>query len=339
MTAIKTYKIEMLLQGRLTQLPDSQKIFGALIYMYADYYSSQKAALLVSKIREEEMYVSLSNMMPLDYLPVPQSYLLDQAARLPKQNNAGDLLRAKQIYQAIKKRVYVKKEQLEDFIANPEHATNVFPYVHIRSGQQIHASIDSVRLNIPGLDPNLYSVPEVTVLVKESETGKDKHVTAFSFYLCLDDSLESAELLDALHHAHSENRRFFLGARASQGLNQYMITAIRADEWAVKDGLRTFLNMGMLLPKNINYEQSFIQLYTSERRPYEAFGKWDNNEFQREFISFIEAGSIVSVKNSWQQAGRSISSPFRDRDVVFGHACLFPLDIEGRSSLGITQNV
>ena len=36
MADIEVYRVKMDLSGELTQIPDSQKLFGALIYMYAE---------------------------------------------------------------------------------------------------------------------------------------------------------------------------------------------------------------------------------------------------------------------------------------------------------------
>ena len=58
------YRIDMKLMGRLIQLPDSQKVFGALVYMYAEYYSPNKASELVAKVKENQFHLSLSNLLP-----------------------------------------------------------------------------------------------------------------------------------------------------------------------------------------------------------------------------------------------------------------------------------
>lgn len=315
----------MSLTGRLTQLPDSQKIFGALIYMYAEQYSSEKATALVRKIKEGQLYLTLSNMLPLDYLPVPQTFLLDQLAAAKKSS--------KQAYKAIKERTYAKKEQLEELICNPGNAGTVYPYVSLKSSQQIHAAIDSLRYNIPGLDPNLYSVPEVTLIETSKGDNKDHNkgiVTEFCFYLSVEESTECSELHEALECAKQEARRFVLGARASQGLNTFVIHSI-SELPVTEEKTNTYLNLGMLLPKDIDLNQSYLKLFTSERRPYQSSTGWDKGELNGKFISFIEAGSIVYLTNGREQAGRSIESPFNSpRDIVFGNAYVVPINCDRR---------
>ena len=45
------YKLSLRLRGKLTQIPDSQKLFGALVYRYADQFGDEKASLLTEKIQ------------------------------------------------------------------------------------------------------------------------------------------------------------------------------------------------------------------------------------------------------------------------------------------------
>jgi CRISPR/Cas system CSM-associated protein Csm4 (group 5 of RAMP superfamily) len=322
-----TYKVEMSLTGRLTQLPDSQRIFGALIYLYAEQYSSEGATLLVSKIREGEFYFSLSNILPRNYFPTPQTYLLDPSSGQP--SDRSDSKKDKKTYRAIKDRSFMKLAEIYKAMDNPNHADHRYPFACIQSSQQIHAAIDSLRYDIPGLDPNVYSVPEVNV-VEVLEEGKKEIVTEFSFYLCADKGDESAKLLDALHHAKESKRRFFLGAKASQGFNTFIVNRIHSLEWGNSaDQPNTYLNLGMLLPQEINFNLSSLKLFTSERRPYDSAGGW-GKEFSGQFISFIDAGSIVFVKEALKTAGCSIQSPFNSRDIVFGNAFLLPINIDRR---------
>ncbi|UTR13114.1 hypothetical protein MM221_10615 [Salipaludibacillus sp. LMS25] len=327
MTETVTYKVEMSLTGRLTQLPDSQRIFGALIYLYAERYSSELATLLVSKIREGELYFSLSNMLPRDYLPLPQTYLLDSLSGQP--SDQSDRKKDKRIYKEIKKRSFMKLAEIYKTIENSNQADYLYPFSCIESSQQIHAAIDSLRYDMPGLDPNVYSVPEVNV-VEVLDEGKKEIVTEFSFYLCVDKCEESGEFWNALMHAQESRRRFFLGARASQGFNTFVVNRIQSVEFG-ESGQQpnTYLNLGMLLPQEINFNLSSLKLFTSERRPYDSAGGWDK-EFSGQFISFIDAGSIVFVKEALKTAGCSIQSPFNSRDIVFGNAFLLPINIDRR---------
>ena len=61
MKKVDVFEICMKLTGRLTQIPDSQKIFGSMIYHYAERNSDEQAAALVRKIREGQLYCAISN--------------------------------------------------------------------------------------------------------------------------------------------------------------------------------------------------------------------------------------------------------------------------------------
>lgn len=319
---LQTFKVKMSLTGRLTQLPDSQKIFGALIHRYADYYNSEKASELVAKVRDGGLYIALSNLLPEGYLPNPQGFLLDQLTQ-----TTYDVSKNKVIYEAIKRREYVTEEQLGRLLIEPQAARDMYPYVNLHAGQQIHASIDAARYDMRGLPPNLYSVPETTVLEKLDEHGDERIVTQFCFYLAMEQSEDGAGLLEVLNDAQDSGQLFFLGPRASQGLNTYKINKLQSSELS-DDTATTYLNLGMLLPQNINYERSYLRLFTSERRPYYASEGW-SKQLNGKFISYIEAGSLIYTEHGLRGTGRSIPSPFQSQDIVFGNAFLFPVKVEG----------
>lgn len=312
-------QVDLELAGRITQLPDSQKIFGALAYLYSEYSSSELTSKFVRKIKDGEIYFALSNLLPHGFLPVPHSYLLDMLG----ENKA--------IYKKIKKRNYTQLENIQRLMEDPSCATIIYPYVTVSLTQQIHAAIDSKRYNLPGLDPNLYSVPEIEVK-KISEDGKIEHVKHYSFLLVIEEGEESARLQYALEEANKRQRKIVLGARGSQGLNTYHVVKIETqleEESRITIGM--YLNLGMLIPKQINFELSSIKLFTSERRPYNPIGGWDKDSMVGHFISYIEQGSIVYTQQGLKNAGKSIESPYNEtKDIVFGNALLYFLSERGK---------
>ena len=338
MTSSVVYKVGMSLTGRLSHLPDSQKIFGALVYLYAELYSSQEATALVAKVRDGEVYVSLSNMFPGDYLPVPHAYLLDRLREWNLGEEPENRIERKQIYQALKKRSYAPLEQISHMLEDPRQAVQAFPYVCIESTHHIHISIDSLRYDMPGLDSKVYSIPEIAVTEIRDSNSKPTMMTDFSFYIEMDDRSESTKIVEALQHAMERQRRFFLGPRTSQGLNTFVISRIRQERQDRVHQGGAYLNMGMLLPGKIDFDQSYIKLFTSERRPYHLPSCWDKKAFSRKFISFVDAGSIVYLTGDLTEAGRSIPSPYlKARDIVFGNAFLWPIQLDRRSEDGRTD--
>ena len=112
-----------------------------------------------------------------------------------------------------------------------------------------------------------------------------------------------------------------LGKRASQGLNKYKIISIEEIEIQESD---YYLNLGMLLPEKIDFRKSTLRLFTSERRPFTMPGGWKKDS--KYFISFIDSGSIIALKDKMEQAGKCVRSPFnQERDIIFGNAFLYPV--------------
>ncbi len=324
---MKDYKVKLVSMGTSTQLPDSQKLFGALVYMFSEKYGNEKASMLTKALLDKKIHLALSNVMPLDYLPTPQDYLIDC---ISEANNPDTNLKEKR--NDIKKRNYIRLADLEHILKKPENCESVFPYIKLQNRQQLRASIESDRYDIPELDSKLYSVPTVDLLeISRDEEGKErkKPVNIFCFYLQADDSDICADLLDTLDEAASTKRTVILGKRASQGLNIFEFQDI------IVQGFRhtpanLFLNIGMLLPDEIDFASSTFKLFTSERRPFEMPGGWDK-DFTGYYISFIAEGSIISAPGGLVGAGKSIKSPFNEkRDIVFGNSFLYPISLRER---------
>lgn len=315
MKKIKTVQIHMKLSGRMTQLPDSQKIFGALIYLYEEHTSREEASRLVSAVKEGNLYVALSNMLPAGRFPLPQQYLLETLS------TSGNGMPDKKFYKAVKERQYISEEDLKQVIREPGYISEIKSYAKTQDTQQIHVSIDSLQYRLPGLDPNSYSVPEVSILDVEDVKKENKE---FYFYLAVEQGDRAERLLEILKQAKDRLHPFFLGPRASQGMNLYYIDGITPQTMEF-DGKTTFyLNMGMLLPGAIDLKRSYLKLFTSQRRPYQMPGGWDQGQTSQ-FISFIQAGSVVALNGNLEQAGRSVESPYDSRAVIFGSPFLYPL--------------
>lgn len=93
---------------------------------------------------------------------------------------------------AIKLRSYIKPEALKRVLHTPEKCDELArPYVRQQDFQQLRASLDSARYDIPELDTRLYSVPTVVLseVWENQEGGKRiEFVKTYSFYLRVDDS-------------------------------------------------------------------------------------------------------------------------------------------------------
>lgn len=322
---MRVYKIELAAKGALTQMPDSQKIFGALVYMFSETYGSEKATELTRAVLDKKIYLALSNLMPSGYFPVPQDYVMD---RIVQSANEEEQLKKKRM--AVKERSYLKQAELKRILKASHECEKIFPYVKLQNQQLLRASIEGIRYDIPELESKLYSVP--TVVLQEiylDKEGKEQErpIKNFCFYLQREDNDGDGELLSMLKEAEKERRILILGKRASQSLNTFeLIEVVEENLQYVSVG--TFLNMGMLLPDEINFAASKLKLFTSERRPFQMSGGWNKN-FNKQYISFIAEGSIISAKTRTLRAGKSIPSPFNSsRDIVFGNAFLYPIPLD-----------
>ena len=300
-------------------MPDSQKIFGALVYMFSDEYGTEKANKFVKDILDKKIFLALSNLLPNDYLPTPVDYLVDKLHNTDN-NEKPDI---KKVRKDIKKRHYLQKDNLNKILKNPLCNKELYPYVKIVERQQLRASIESVKLDTAALDSNLYSVPYITPVKIDTVNSPGSVITEFNFFLQIDDSVECSEFFKMIINAVNLKQNIILGKRASQGLNIFQLNKI-IDYNIINNSENMFLNTGMLLPDNINFVKSTLQLFTSERRPYEISGGW-NSDFERRYISFIKEGSVISIPNNCRDAVKSIESPFDSKSIVFGNEFLYPM--------------
>jgi len=318
---MKNYKIILKSSGAITQLPDSQKVFGALVTAFAEENGNDKASKLVKAVIDKKIHLALSNITPLDYFPTPQDYIVD---RLAKTVAAGESLKKKRA--AVKERAYVRLEDLKRVFENPGTSETIYPYIRQTDDQQLRASMDSVMYGIQGLETKLYTVPTLRLSERKWAEGReiDQPISQFCFYLQMDESEFQTAILGLVEELLEAETSLILGKRASQGLNTYRITAVKAIVIPVEE---YYLNLGMLLPNKIDFSASVLKLFTSERRPYVMQGGW-NREFIKYFISFVAAGSIISLQDGVERAGKCVPSPFnKNRDIVFGNAFLYPISL------------
>lgn len=317
---VKNYKILLKSSGAITQLPDSQKVFGALATKYAEANGNDKAAQMVKDVFDKESHLALSNVMPLHYFPMPQDYVIDKLAG--KGKDGEDI---KERRRAVKERAYVKYGDLIRLQEDLDLCDKIFPYIKQSDGQQLRASIESVIYGIEGLESKLYTVPILKLReVKRNKYGKETvgTVSDFCFYLQGNEGGWLTAMLELINEMLQSGTTLILGKRASQGLNKYRIAGVEQIELPKAE---CYLNLGMLLPDKINFTSSTLKLFTSERRPYVMAGGWNKNG-NKYFISFIESGSIIVLRDGVEQAGKCVLSPFnKGRDIVFGNAFLYPV--------------
>lgn len=317
---VKTYKVILKSTGKITQLPDSQKVFGALATLFAKTNGNEKATEMVKAVFDKKIHLALSNVMPLDYLPMPQDYVIDRLAEnIPKDKNL------KEQRAAVKARAYIKHKDLDCVMEEPEKCSEIYPYIKQSDEQQLRASIDSVIYGVEGLETKLYTVPVLRLQeINIQKDGREKAVPVsdFCFYLQSDENELAASVLDVIKELIQSQTSLILGKRASQGLNKYRVIEMKPIKLP---NAEYYLNLGMLLPDKIDFSSSTLKLFTSERRPFAMPGGWNQNS-SKYFISFIDSGSVIVLQGGVELAGKSVPSPFnKNRDIVFGNAFLYPI--------------
>jgi len=318
-----TYQITLKSQGKITQLPDSQKIFGAMIYLLANNLEEEKIDQFIQGVLDNKCIFMVSNLLPKDhpkkYFPVPH----------------GDIENGKkEDYEKLKKKKFVPIQLMNKKIS---HITD---FVKIQENQDAKYRISNEFFNVPGAKNDLFSIPIITPIIEVEEN--EKNVDYFSFYLAFDVENElTRKLLELLRKLRNDKEVFLHGQKASHGYNMYEIIGIVLKTDLPWDDSTCFLNLGMFLPndeKIIDYEHSKLKLFTSERRPYEMRPGQGQFERDNNFLSFIEAGSIVKlnsivksldeVKNGLRFIGKSIRSPYGGKRIVYGQSFLYPLKEE-----------
>ncbi|MCL2164064.1 MAG: hypothetical protein FWH55_06650 [Oscillospiraceae bacterium] len=306
----------------MSQVPDSQKLFGAMIYLLADRTGKSAATGFLGKIKAQEIDFALSSVLPKGFLPTPKAYLLRESQR------GADANKEKAAYENIKEFDYLSEAQIKELVHNPkklygEIICDTIDHIHLETNQQVHVN----TLNQNGGDNLIFSVQQ-TVCAHGDEAIKE-----FEFFLRTDDHVIPNLLEEQLHHV------FHLGKRSSQGYNLFELTGfVPITVKTPVNSKHSFLNLGMLLPGQIEYNApTALTLFSSERRPYA--GKetgWIKAENCGHFISFIAPGSVIvlpQAKGSWeerlQKVGKSIDAPTASEgEIVFGNAFLYPLEVK-----------
>lgn len=309
---MEVFSIELRLLGEMSQLPDSQKVFGALMYFLAQ--NNYNVSKFVHEVKEGNTYFALSNVMPQDYLPVPKSFIEYKARNII--NDKG-----KAVYSALKNCDFANKELLIKYQNNPGallSSCKKDDFISLEIDQQVHINTEGIDED-SGEEKNLiFSIQKTNCNYNRVSTESKK----YKFYIRCEENCAVVKLLeDNLKYV------FTLGKRSSQGYNLFELISVTRNSEIEKlyaNQKNTYLNLGMLLPNEICFtdENSFLNLFSSERRTFSS-DKWSDEDNRGYFISFIAPGSMV-VSNDIMKAGKCVDSPNKKGEIVFGNAFLLP---------------
>ncbi|MDO4765782.1 MAG: hypothetical protein Q4A29_06960 [Eubacteriales bacterium] len=70
-----TYEVKLKKMGEMTNLPDSQRLFGFLIYQSKQFFSEEDISDFVEKVKEKQQKCMISSLIPSGYYPIPKEYI------------------------------------------------------------------------------------------------------------------------------------------------------------------------------------------------------------------------------------------------------------------------
>ena len=268
----------------------------------------------------------------------------DEKEKLEKEKNefnkvaiSIDDLSAKHIHETLKKMDFVDQNQFKELLdlGKKEKTIKVTELKEFKYIKKTKTFIQKFRLEsqmkeLPGMPNVAYSLPILSFKNKSEEIQKE-----FSFFVRVEkESCISKALKELKRSLDGHEIPCFLGGKASAGYNEYRIYDIEELEESKNEKQEvvnvSYLNLGVLLPNfdNIQVEDSVLEIHTSDRKPFEI-----ENEVSK-VISFITAGSIITVKNDTidpYKIGESIDNSkynplYNKNTIIFGNSYLVKLE-------------
>lgn len=310
------YKLTLKKKYDITQVPDSQKLFGALMHHFSDLVEKERCNQFVQEVKGGSIEFLLSNVMPKDCYPVPLEYIMN------KKNYNKDDYKALKGYKYAKKDVInqllQEKDNIKELVKKKMEEGKIYTYQE-EYQQRLHIADDygtKYLKNIP------FSIQKIQLI---------PYINEFYFFIAFKGDGEIVREFEMMLHKMTEDRELLvLGSRASQGLNLFQLETIEKGNFnykCQKNCKKVYLNMGMLLPNCINFKTSVLRLFTSERRPYKMNGLYEKEKLKGNYISFIDSGSIIETEEELNNISKCESS-INEGEIIFGKSFLYPLKQE-----------
>lgn len=246
-------------------------------------------------------------------------------------------LSTKNIYATIKSMDFIDKDELKNLfeLIKKERSVKVEDLAKFEHIKKTKTFIQKFRLEdqineLPGMPNVAYSLPILSFVNKAEEIQKD-----FSFFVRVEKDSCLSKCLEKMKNSLNESEiPCFLGGKASSGYNEYRIYKIEefndSEDREQPSASVRYLNMGALLPNfdNIDVKNSVLDIYTSDRKPFEI-----ENEISK-VISFITAGSVIKLRENIidpHKIGKSIDNskynPMYKDTIIFGNSYFVKLEV------------
>ena len=233
------YKVQLSSLGRIIQLPDSQKIYGAILH----YLNDKGDLSVIEKILDSKLYIS--NVFPMEVLP--NIYIWGEEYTSSIDDKMYEF--SNKDYKDYKSKKYItlgsKKIEVEETFRDMNNTEEI-----------VKGSGGVFSQNI--------------INYKKEEDGKKEIINDFEFYFRCD----SQDLSNTISTIIKEMKVLKLGKRSTRGMNLYEV--IEIERLDIQDSSECYLNLGMLGMNNLEFidmEKSKLKIYTSKRKGYVKWKK------------------------------------------------------------------
>ena len=233
------YKVQLSSLGRIIQLPDSQKIYGAILH----YLNDKSDLSVIEKILDSKLYIS--NVFPMEVLP--NIYIWGEEYTSSIDDKMYEF--SNKDYKDYKSKKYItlgsKKIEVEETFRDMNNTEEI-----------VKGSGGVFSQNI--------------INYKKEEDGKKEIINDFEFYFRCD----SQDLSNTISTIIKEMKVLKLGKRSTRGMNLYEV--IEIERLDIQDSSECYLNLGMLGMNNLEFidmEKSKLKIYTSKRKGYVEWKK------------------------------------------------------------------
>ena len=248
-------------------------------------------------------------------------------------------LSSKNIYESIKKMDFIEQNQLKDFLILGESKEEIevndlskFKYIKKKQTFIQKFRLENQIKQLPGMPNVAYSLPILSFVNQADDIQKE-----FSFFVKVSQDSCISKTLEGMRKILKKNETIpcFLGGKGSSGYNEYNIYAVENSYDGEEERSNTctrYLNLGVLLPnfENVDIENSVVDIYTSDRKPFEI-----ENEVPK-VISFLTAGSVIKVNDCGIEpytVGKSIDNSkynpmYKKNAIIFGNSYLLKLEVD-----------
>ena len=233
------YKVQLSSLGRIIQLPDSQKIYGAILH----YLNDKSDLSVIEKILDSKLYIS--NVFPMEVLP--NIYIWGEEYTSSIDDKMYEF--SNNDYKDYKSKKYItlgsKKIEVEETFRDMNNTEEI-----------VKGSGGVFSQNI--------------INYKKEEDGKKEIINDFEFYFRCD----SQDLSNTISTIIKEMKVLKLGKRSTRGMNLYEV--IEIERLDIQDSSECYLNLGMLGMNNLEFidmEKSKLKIYTSKRKGYVEWKK------------------------------------------------------------------